>query len=144
MDDTLRVFRVGSSSCSATFSCTSSSSNVRDKITTVFVATEGKGYSSSSSKSCRPKSLLQEMSDPIVPVVSWYVVFERENFKYFSLQIFLSSNISLFKYFSLQCFCYVTRLTRMSLTHTVQENHLKNQRSNVHSIVTNARTQVCV
>ena len=91
MDDTLRVFRVGSSYCSATFSCTSSSSNVRDKITTVFVATEGKGYSSSSSKSCRPKSLLQEMSDPIVPVVSWYVVFERENFKYFSLQIFLSS-----------------------------------------------------
>ena len=34
------------------------------------------------------------------------------------------SNISLFKYFSLQCFCYVTRLTRMSLvflTHIMQE-----------------------
>ena len=72
MDDTLRVYRVGASSCSATFLCTSSFSNLREKITTAFVATTTKeGYCRTSLKSLKSTKLKEMLSDPIAPVVCW-------------------------------------------------------------------------
>ena len=84
----------------------------------------GKGYSSSSSKSCRPKSLLQGTSIRLFCRVLVRGVRARE------FQIFLSSNISLFNVSVMsldlrECHSYFSLILCKKL---------ENQRSNVNSV----------